>query len=341
MNDVPRLLVVGPSWVGDMVIAHSLYQILHARDPSAAIDVLAPRWSLPLLERMPEVRRGIDLPAAHGELALGKRRRLGKSLHEARYSQAIVLPRSLKAALVPFFAGIPRRTGFLGEYRFGLINDVRPFDAQVLDQTVKRIVALGAIDAASPLPPIREPRLMPDATNRDALLRKHGLDRGGPLVALMPGAEYGPAKQWPAGRFRSLAAKLAQADYRVCVLGSATEESLGSEVAGDSASVRNLCGRTSLPDAIDLLSAAAVAISNDSGLMHVAAAVGCHVIGIYGSSSPRFTPPLTSRRTILHLGLSCSPCFERTCPLGHSDCLTGIGTDEVLAAALEQLEPQV
>lgn len=331
-----KLLVVGPSWVGDMVLAQSLYKLLRARRPEARIDVVAPRWSLPLLDRMPEVRHGIELAVGHGELALRTRYALGRRLAAERYDRAIVLPRSFKAALVPFFASIPQRTGFLGEARWGLINDIRPFDAKRLDQTVKRFVALGC-DPGEALPERFEPpALEARVASFAALDARLGLSGGGPAVALMPGAEYGPAKQWPVERFAELAGRLAAEGLRVWVLGSAKERALGDAIAvSDTAGrVRNLCGETRLEEAVDVLAASTAAVTNDSGLMHVAAAVGTHVVAIYGSSSPKFTPPMTPASTIIHLGLECSPCFERRCPLGHLRCLKDIDVGRVLGAAL-------
>lgn len=341
MSAVRKILVVGPSWVGDMVLAGSLYKLLRARFPQAAIDVVAPAWSLPLLERVPEVARAVELAVGHGELALGVRRRLGRQLAEEGYDRAIVLPRSFKAALVPFFASIPVRTGFLGEARWGLLNDIRPFDPERLDQTVKRFVALG-LEPDEALPePIAPPALEARFASFAALDSRLGLSGGGPAVALMPGAEYGPAKQWPIDRYAALAARLAAEGLRVWVLGSEKERALGETiVAGDrTGQILNLCGETRLEEAVDVLAASAVAVTNDSGLMHVAAAVGTHVVALYGSSSPSFTPPMTSQKTIIYLGLECSPCFERRCPLGHLRCLKEIGVEQVAAAALAALRP--
>lgn len=309
-----------------MVMAQSLFR--HLREQAAGvIDVLAPEWSLPVIARMPEVRRGIALAAGHGELALAARRRLGAALRQERYSQAIVLPRSAKSALVPFFARIPRRTGFRGELRYGLINDMLPFDAALLDQTVKRFVVLGTDDGRLPSE-LPQPELTVDADNQLAATARLGL-RAGDAVALMPGAEYGPAKCWPLEYFSELAAGLGRAGRDVWVLGSARDAEAGRYIAERSAAA-NLCGQTSLTDAIDLLALCGQAVSNDSGLMHMAAAVGCEVHALYGSSSPAFTPPLTLRRHIHYLDLECSPCFERQCPLGHLNCLRQITPETVL-----------
>jgi heptosyltransferase-2 len=331
-----KVLVVGPSWVGDMVMAQALYRLLALRRPAPEVQVLAPAWSLPVIARMPEVARGIEMPLDHGDLKVGVRREIGRGLRGERYAQAIVLPRSLKAALVPWFAKIPRRTGFRGELRYGLLNDVRRLDAR-LDQTVKRFVALGVDPPDEPpsaLPRALHPRLSIDRGNVDRLRREHGLDDGARIVALMPGAEYGPAKRWPAPSYGALAAALAHGGAHVLVLGSAKERAIGEEVraAAPGERVRNLCGATTLADVVDLVGAADVAVSNDSGLLHVAAATGTHVVAIYGSTSPLFTPPLAAATTVLYRGIECSPCFARECPLGHLRCLREISASEVLGA---------
>ena len=334
-----KLLIAGPAWIGDMVMAQSLYRLLLSRNPESRIHVIAPPWSRPILERMPEVSRAIELDAAHGKVAVGKRWRLGRRLRDKGYAQAIVLPRSLKAALVPFFAAVPVRTGYRGEWRFALINDIRPFDPGRLDQTVKRFIALGVPQDEDELPQAPRPSLRTDEDNLLAAVKRLGLTLATQPVALMPGAEYGPAKRWPADRFGALAARLAGAGRQVWILGSTRERELGEEVraAAGHDDVVNLCGRTTLLDAIDLLGAAAVAVTNDSGLMHIAAAVDTHVVSLYGSTSPRFTPPLTDRADILYGNLECSPCFRRECPLGHFNCMMEFSVDQVAAMTMTAL----
>jgi heptosyltransferase-2 len=303
-----------------MVMAQSLFKLLEARHPGIVIDVLAPEWSLPIVARMPEIRRGIGAQTGHGEFGFGRRRRIAASLREHDYAHAIILPRSFKSALIPWLARVPRRTGFRGEMRFGLINDIRPFDKDVLDQTVKRFAALG-LERGEPLPgSLPFPVLTVSATNQQRVMAALGVSTARPVVAMMPGAEYGPAKCWPVEHFTALAARLDAAGYAVWVLGSEKDAASAAAIAAGSAAL-NLCGRTSLEDVIDLLAACQQAVSNDSGLMHVAAAVGTHVHGIYGSSSAKFTPPLTKSRDIHELSLDCRPCFKRECPLGHLDCL--------------------
>lgn len=327
------VLVVGPAWVGDMVMAQSLFISLRQRHPSPEIDVIAPGWSLPLLERMPEVRRAIPLPVAHGELALGKRWRLGRSLRREGYQQAIVLPRSAKAALPVLAAGVPRRTGYKGEHRYGLLNDIRPLDRQKLYRTVDRFVALGQ-DADAPLPPsVPEPHLAISATGRAAAREALGLaGDDAPVLALCPGAEYGPAKRWPAAYFAQVAQDRLAAGWQVWLFGADKDRPTTGEIAEGAPGCTDLAGRTSLAQAIDLLASADVVVSNDSGLMHVAAATGRPVVALYGSSDPGYTPPLSHRARILHLGLDCSPCFQRECPLGHLNCLRQMHPDRVLAA---------
>lgn len=330
-----KLLIVGPAWIGDMVMAQSLYKLLMSRNPGTRIHVIAPPWSKPILARMPEVRRAIELDVSHGKAGVGARRALGRRLRREGYRQAIVLPRSLKAALAPFFAGVPVRTGYRGEWRYALINDMREFDRGRLDQTVKRFIALGLHRDEDELPSPPEPSLRTDADNLRATADRLGLSLTAGTVAIMPGAEYGPAKRWPVDRFGELAAALAVAGLQVWILGSGTERQLGDAVsaAANHENAVNLCGRTSLAEVVDLLGAASVAVTNDSGLMHIAAAVDTHVIGLYGSTSPRFTPPLTERADIFHEDLDCSPCFRRECPLGHFNCMTGLSVKAVLDAA--------
>ena len=329
-NPPKKILVVGPAWVGDMVMAQSLFITLKRQHPDAEIDVIAPGWSRSLLARMPEVHESIEMRLGHGEFGFGLRRQLGIELRAESYDRAIVMPRSWKSALVPYFARIPQRTGYKGEMRYGLLNDIRPLDKSVLTRTVQRFVALG-LPAEAPLPPeIPQPKLHLDGEQRDWLMRILNLYTERPIVALLPGAEYGPAKRWPAEHFAWLARRLVKDGFSVWVFGSEKEKPLGDTIVeGLGAEAVNLCGRTRLVDAADLLSLAKCAVTNDSGLMHVAGAMGVRVIAIYGSSSPNYTPPLTDKADIVYLDLECSPCFKRECPLGHLNCLKQITVDAV------------
>lgn len=326
------MLVVGPNWVGDMVMAQSLFETLKRQHPDRAIDVLAPTWTRPLLARMPQVRNGIDLPLGHGQLGLAVRRELGRSLRERHYEQAIVLPGSWKSALIPWFARISQRTGYRGEWRYGLLNDIRPLDKTRLPMTVQRFVTLGLPHHALLPPPVPLPYLTIDPTQRANALLKLGLLRTDtPLLALCPGAEYGPAKRWPVEHYAAVArAKLAEG-WQVWLFGSNKDQPVAAAIQAQLAGqCTDLTGRTDLAQAIDLLSLAEAVVSNDSGLMHVAAALGRKLVAVYGSSDPGFTPPLHEPARIIWQGLACSPCFKRECPLGHLRCLREITPERVL-----------
>lgn len=331
-NSAKRLLVVGPSWVGDMVMAQSLFMTLKVRYPGATLGVVAPAWSQPILERMPEVDEVLPLTVGHGEFGLASRRKLAARLR-GQFDLAIVLPRSWKAALVPFMARIPQRVGFLGEHRYGLLTERRKLDKQVLDQTVKRFVSLGLpqAEAVGGDFNIPSPHLSIDRDNLVNLRLTHALSSR-PAIGMMPGAEYGPAKQWPLSYFHNLAVRLIQEGFEVRVLGGPKDHAAGEDIVKKLPHAHNLCGKTQLADAVDLLADCQQVVTNDSGLMHVAAAVGVRIQALYGSSSPAYTPPLTDNANIHYLGLSCSPCFKRHCPLGHTNCLNQLGVEQVYQA---------
>ena len=327
-----KYLIIGPSWIGDMVMAQSLFITLKQMYPDCEIDVVSPEWSLPVLERMPQVRRGITLPVSHGHFSLATRYRLGRSLRNKQYTHAIILPRSWKSALVPFFAGVPVRTGYRGEVRYGLLNDVRKLNTAILIQTVQRYVAHAyqASEYKHVPPRVPYPELRWNKANSDKLLESFGLDLERPVVGFMPGAEYGPAKQWPVGYYAELASLLVKHGYQVWVFGSDKDKVLGSEVARRlSDGVHDLCGKTHLVDVVDLMACAEQVVCNDSGLMHIAAAMDVKVVVIYGSSTPDYTPPLTDSVEILYRKRPCSPCFARECRYGHYNCLTKISVDAV------------
>lgn len=346
MSDPPRVLVVGPAWVGDMVMAHGLFQILHRRQPRPCLDVLAPAWSQPLLARMPEVAHAIESPTGHGQLALGARRRLGLELRAMGHAQAILLPNSWKSALVPFWARIPQRTGWRGEWRYGLLNDIRHLDRQRLPTTVQRFVALG-LPAQAPPPDLADlprPRLTVNGDAARAALERFSLpdplER--PPLALCPGAEFGSSKRWPAPHYGRLAQLAHRRGWAVWLFGSAQDRPVCAAVNESSGGVcLDLAGRTSLAEAVDLLSLAERVVSNDSGLMHVAAALDRPLVALFGSTDPAHTPPLSPRARVLRRALPCAPCFRRECPLGHLDCLAGLSVEQVLEAldTLENLTP--
>jgi len=334
-----KALIVAPAWIGDAIMAQPLFARLRALHPGLRLDALAPRWVAPVLQRMDDIAEVVDSPFNHGQLALGERWRLARELAARRYDAAWVLPNSLKSALAPFLAGIPRRVGFTGESRYGLINVRHTLDKAALPLMIERFMQLAEAPGA-PLPkPIAQPRLRSTAADQQRTLDELSLERPPRLVAFCPGAEYGPAKRWPAAHFAALARALGERGRAVWLFGSPKDHAVAEEISRQAPGCcRNLCGATSLGQAVDLLALAEVVICNDSGLMHVAAALDRPIVALYGSSSPGFTPPLSDQADILSLKLPCSPCFKRQCPLGHLDCLNKLLPEQVLAA-VEQRSP--
>lgn len=331
-------LIVAPSWVGDAVLAEPLIRLLKTRQPERELDVLAPAWVAPVFARMAGVRRVLDNPFAHGQLRLTDRYRLGRQLAQEKYTQAWVLPNSLKSALLPWFAGIPQRIGYTGEARYGLINQRHTLDAARLPRMVQRFAALARSPGEAPDAQVSAPCLSSSPAQGQATL--HALQLAPPprLAILCPGAEYGPAKRWPASHFATLARELETQGYGIWLLGSGKDQPDGEAIREQAPTVVNLCGRTRLDQAIDLLALADLVVCNDSGLMHVAAALGRPLIALFGSSSPGFTPPLSPLARVLRIELPCSPCFQRRCPHPESGnpppyaCLTGLTPATVLAA---------
>jgi len=319
-----RILLVAPSWVGDAILSEPLIALLREPYEEPIVDVLAPRWCAPVYARMRGIRRILETPFAHGELATAKRRELGRKLRDEGYTRALVLPNSWKSALVPWFARIPRRTGYVGEGRYGLLNDPRRLDKSLLRRLVNRYAALaGSPGALIPVPPA--PVLVADAANRASAMRSLRLRRDRPAAILCPGAEYGPAKRWPPNHFADLGAAFLRDGMQVWLVGSVNDKLAANSVvqaAGEAGrQFRDLTGLTDLGTAIDLMAGAAVVVSNDSGLMHAAAAVGVPLVAIFGSSSPEYTPPLSPVARIAKIDIECSPCFKRECPLGHFKCM--------------------
>ena len=326
-----KILVVAPSWIGDTLLAQPLLTLLHEKYASLELDVLAPAWTFAVVRRMPEVRRAIASPFEHGALQFAERRNLGRELRSERYDQAIVLPNTLKSAFVPLFARIPRRTGYRGEMRWGALNDVRVLDEEALPQMAQRYAALALPPGEAPPSPLPRPHLVVDDEQRRATLELLGLAGARRAVALCPGAEYGPAKRWPPSYFAELARALTAQGDAVWLIGSSKDNEIAEDIVRLSGGACvNLCGKTTLDQAVELLSSVRLAITNDSGLMHVAAALGTPLIAIYGSSTPAFTPPMSPHATIARLEIECSPCFERTCPLGHFNCMMQLKPERVL-----------
>ena len=335
-----NILVIGPSWVGDMVMAQSLFMCLKQQDPACHITVMAPDWTLPLLHRMLEVDASMPSELGHGELKLGRRRAIGRSLR-GKFDRAIVLPNSLKSALIPFHAGIPRRTAWRGEWRQLLLTDCRVLDKAAFPLMVQRFAALAYPQSDTPPASIPYPRLQAREDSQEELKARFHLDTDKPVLAICAGAEFGIAKQWPAHHYAELVNALVECGWQAWFFGSANDQLITESILADVEPSHlnhcyNLTGTTSLAEAIDLLSYADAVVSNDSGLMHVAAALGKPVTGIYGSTSPDFTPPLSERVKLLYTDIECRPCFKRECPYGHMRCLTELGP-ELAIAAVEEL----
>ena len=333
-NKIEKILILGPAWVGDMVLAQSLFKTLKTNRPDCIIDVAAPAWTLPLLERMPEVSGKIALPFKHGELAFWQRISFGRSLKNTGYSQAIILTNSFKSALLPWAAAIPKRTSFLGEMRYGLVNDVRPLDKNKLKKTVERFIFLG-LDYNQSLPQaLPNPQLISNKNNALVALKKLGVaEPNSKILGLCPGAEYGEAKRWSAEYYAEVANDVLKKGWQVWLFGSGKDMSVTMRI---NQLTQNQCldlgGKTKLGEAIDLMALCDTVVSNDSGLMHIAAALNIKLIAIFGSSDPYHTPPMSSKAVIEYLGLDCSPCFKRECPLAgdaHLRCLSDIKPKQI------------
>ncbi len=331
-----RTLLVAPAWVGDMVMMEPLVRLLHSQSGGAEIHVTAPVATRAVATRMAHVAQVHDWPFVHGSLDLGGRLRLARDWRACAFDRAIVLPNSWKSALVPFLARISRRTGFVGEQRYLLLNDARRLDVAALPSMVQRFLALG-LDATAPPPPRTAPQLRADMGNATSLRAQLGLQDPRPVLALCAGAEFGDAKRWPAAHYAALADSYLARGWQVWLLGSPKDVAMTRDIdAGvqrrDGGPVVDLAGRTTLVDVIDLLACADAVASNDSGLMHVAAALGRPVLGIFGSTSDAFTPPLGPRTRTVGIELSCRPCFARTCRFGHYDCLRKLSPARVQRA---------
>ena len=330
---INRMLIVGPSWVGDMVMAQSLLKLLRQIHDDMEITVLAPSWSQALLARMPEVDHAIELPFGHGELKLLRRREFARKL-KGQFDSAIILPNSFKSALIPFFAGVGQRTGWQGEFRNMLLTDCRKLDPGKYPLMVQRFLALGLVPGAGLITDIPRPDLHSDSIHARKTARELNLDCDNKILAICPGAEFGEAKQWPASHYARLCEIASANEWKIWIIGSANDREVATEIfdqidLNTRSSCINVTGNTSLSQVVDLLYLAGAVVSNDSGLMHIAAAVGCPVVALYGSTSPDFTPPMADRVKSLTTDIACRPCFKRICPLGHKRCLTEISAERV------------
>jgi heptosyltransferase II len=329
------ILLIPYMWIGDFVRCHSVVKLLRQRFPDRPVDVLATSLCAPLADYMPGLREAVVFDLPRSRLALRQQAALAKRLRHRNYGAALVMPRTWKSALAPFLAGIPQRTGFVGEVRFGLLNDWR-WGERKLPRMIERCAALAlprhaALPAQWPLPELKVP------SNEVAAWRQSkGLTHDRPAVALAPGA-VGPSKRWPADAYAALARRLLAEGFAVWIIGGPGEKSIAQTIAADTA-VRDFTG-TDLRQAILALAAAKAAVSNDSGLLHVAAALGTPAIGIFGPTSPWHWAPLNPLAATIQadIELACRPCHKPVCRLGHHRCMTEIAADQVFAATCRAL----
>jgi len=342
-----KILVIAPSWVGDMMMSQSLYQTLKTQWPQATIDVMAPAWCRPLLSRMPEVNQAIAMPIGHGSLAVGERYKLGKALRNSGYDHAFILPNSFKSALIPWFAGIKKRTGWLGEARYGLLNDARKLDKAAFPLMVERYIALAyeksTVPHAEALPkPLARPALVVSQREKLETAALFSLHADRPLIGFCPGAEFGPAKRWPDYHYAELAKQLIDKGYQIALFGSAKDNEAGAEIIArlspqEAPHCINLAGRTELDQAVILLAQCHAVVTNDSGLMHVAAALDRPLVALYGPSSPDFTPPLTDKARVIRLITGYHKVRKGDAEQGYHQSLIDITPDLVLTQLDELL----
>jgi heptosyltransferase II len=327
-----KILIIAPAWIGDLVMSQALFRLLKQQDPNCTIDVLANKTLHPVLEHMPEVDHYLTSPFTHGDLKLLKRYKFAKSLRKNFYTHAYILPNSFKSALIPFWANIPLRIGWLGELRYILLNNIKT-SVKKIPLMVERFIALG-LEKNEQLPkPLSLPQLQISPEKLNATLNRLKISLSSKKVlALCPGAEYGITKRWPTTYFAEIAKIKKQEGWEIWIFGGPKDKTLAKEIQAQSKhACLDLTGKTNLGEAIELLSLVTAVITNDSGLMHIAAALNRPLVAIYGSSSPNFTPPLTEKVKILSLNLPCSPCFKRECPLKHMKCLNNLSPKLVLS----------
>lgn len=331
--NAPRILIISPNWIGDAVIAQPLLRLLKERHPLWPIDVLAPTWVAPVWRAVAEVGEVLETPFKHGSLQLRERWKFAGRLRQRGYAEAYVLPNTLKFALLPWLAGIPRRIGYLGEMRYGLLNIIHRVAPAFPRPMVSFYAALAdapAVEAPAPST-LPRPRLTVPPQRSDEAMARLKVRSGRPLLVFAPGAEFGPAKRWPGRHFAELAQTVRQtyAEAEIILLGSGKDKEACDEIAAIVPWTQNLAGVTTLDQAIAVIAKADAVVSNDSGLMNIASALNRPVVAMYGPTDMRNTPPFSEVAKAVSLHLECSPCHQRVCPLGHHDCMNKLGEDMV------------
>ncbi len=335
----PRILIIAPNWIGDAIMAHPLIQRLHQQQPEVALDVLAAPAVAPVCRAMAEVSEVMVTPFRHGALQLRQRWHYARQLKQRGYLAAYVLPNTIKYALIPWLAGIPLRVGYRGESRYGLINRMH-FDDQPARPMQRFYAALAlAPENYAGLGSIPKPRLQVSAARQQQVMQQFALDPAMPWLGLAPGAEFGPAKRWPARHFAELARLALQADPQqgVLLLGSVKEAEASQEIlsllgqhfsaAELARRCHDLAGKTSLDEALALIAQTQAMVANDSGLLHISSALNRPVLACYGPTDPDHAPPFADKSYAWSLRLDCAPCKQRVCPLGHQACMQEMQAD--------------
>ncbi len=332
-----KILVIAPSWIGDAVMSQPLISKIKEAPISCEIDILASSWVQPIYRKIPQVSKVLLNPYLHGQLKLKSRLQFATSIKNKRYDECYVLPNSFKSALIPFFAKIPIRIGYIGEFRYPLLTHCRRLNKTNTPKLVEQYAELFNYKSEDITGKLHNPRLAVSKKSKSDIQNQFIKLQKEKIACLCPGAEFGPAKMWPYQKYSELAKQLGVKGYEVFVIGSKRDALIGEKIHFLSNKIAtNLCGKTSLDDAIALLSISDLVVSNDSGLMHVAAALNRPLVAIYGSSSPDFPPPLTDNAITARLELPCSPCFQRTCPLKHMECLAGLSVDHIFGLVCRQ-----
>jgi len=339
-----RLLIISPNWIGDAIMAQPLLQLLRARYPDCPIDVVAPAWVAPVWRAMREVDTVLESPFKHGALQLRARWQWARRLRQRGYTQAFVLPNTFKFALIAWFAGIARRIGYKGEMRYGLLNVIHNDDPRAPRPMISFYAALAAAPAATVAPPSALPRptlQVAEEAGRQVMHRLN-LPTDRRQIVLAPGAEFGPAKRWPAAYFGELAKLILNRfpTAQIVLLGSVKDKEVCDEIFAMAPEVRNLAGATTLDEAMAIIAHADVMVSNDSGLMHIASALNRPVVAIYGPTDPAHAPPFSDIAKSLSLHLDCAPCRQRECPLGHHHCMRHLPALQVWEVVRSILEPE-
>lgn len=330
-----KYLIVAPNWLGDMVMSQSLYRYLKILYPKCIIDVAATKCCCAIATFMPEINKTFELEFKHGKLELNKRRLESAYFKSVGYTNAIVLPNSWKSGLIPFLAKIKKRTGWLGEMRYGLLNDYRKLDKEKYQLMIERFCALAIPNGRNLIKELPYPKFITDANKANKVVSKYRLGKSKPVVALCCGAEFGPAKKWPSTYYAKLTLYLLNEGYQVILLGNSADvgtTNIITEKCGYHPNLFNLSGKSSLIEVVYLLKICQRVVSNDSGLMHIACALGVPTLVIYGSTSSNFTPPLSKlSRSVYLRNLKCRPCFKRECPLKHMDCMNKLLPEKIIS----------